>query len=100
MLNSTFDSINNTISTGEVSPGYLFATLTAANASIPESGGDANTDPSSSSNSGGGGTDLAMWVLHVRYDKFDLTEICRQDCAVCDYWCGLGLILFRDSIRG
>ncbi|KLO14282.1 hypothetical protein SCHPADRAFT_939693 [Schizopora paradoxa] len=66
MLNMSASIINESMANNSVpTPSYLFATLTANNASIPGSG--QNGDGSSSSSSGGGSknTDLAMIVLYV-----------------------------------
>ncbi|EJD02936.1 uncharacterized protein FOMMEDRAFT_146698 [Fomitiporia mediterranea MF3/22] len=64
-LNNTFNNVSQGIQTGQVSPGYLIATLTAANASIPENGDQPGSNPSSSDAGNSGGTDLAMIVLYV-----------------------------------
>ena len=60
MLNDTSANISQAILKGQVSPGYLFATLTAANATIPENGDDPNAGASNSNNSNRSSTDLAM----------------------------------------
>lgn len=59
-LNDSFSSINNTISTHVVSQGYLFAKLTAFNATASDSGSIDGSSQSSSSSGGSGGTNLAM----------------------------------------
>lgn len=64
LLNDSLSSINDSINTGNVSPGYLFATLTAANATVSQSSSDSDSDSTGSSSSGGD-TDLAMIVLYV-----------------------------------
>ncbi|EMD37842.1 hypothetical protein CERSUDRAFT_114486 [Gelatoporia subvermispora B] len=69
LLNESFNAINSTILNGTVnSPGYLFASLIAANATDVE-GGEGSTTPTSSTNSspGGGGpnTSLAMIILYA-----------------------------------
>lgn len=66
MLNNTAANVSQAISTGQISPGYLFATLTAANATIPENGDEPSSGNTGSSDSGRGGTDLAMWVFETR----------------------------------
>ncbi|KAI5119869.1 hypothetical protein M0805_000703 [Coniferiporia weirii] len=66
MLNQTLSVINNTISTGQVpEASYLFATLTAANATDSDGGGNSSSDSSNSNSGNGGNTDLAMIVLYV-----------------------------------
>ncbi|KAL5507337.1 hypothetical protein ACEPAH_6793 [Sanghuangporus vaninii] len=64
-LNATFDNVTNGISSGQASPGYLLATLTAANASLPDDNDGSNSGSTTASPGNSGGTDLAMIVLYV-----------------------------------
>ncbi|KAH8119156.1 hypothetical protein DFH11DRAFT_426005 [Phellopilus nigrolimitatus] len=66
MLNQTFNAINTSIQTGQVqSANYLFATLTAANATTPDNGGSNGSGSANPGSTGSSNTDLAMIVLYV-----------------------------------
>ncbi|PAV22631.1 hypothetical protein PNOK_0258800 [Pyrrhoderma noxium] len=64
-LNASLTNISNSITTGNVFPGYLFATLTTANATVSQSGTDSDPSSSGSGSSSNGNTDLAMIVLYA-----------------------------------
>ena len=59
ILNRTLYNVTDGIDTGQVTPGYIIAALTAANATLPDDS-DGNDDSGTASPGNNGGTDLAM----------------------------------------
>lgn len=66
MLNASAAFINESSDTGVVpSPGYLFATLVAYNATMPNSSNSPSAGPGTTSPGGTKSTDLAMCVNYL-----------------------------------
>lgn len=109
LLNETIAEINDTIvNGGAVSPGYLFATLTAYNASGTDDGDGSASGGATAESSGGGGpnngpnTSLAMCVPMLDFMKCSVrltVRFCSQDYIVCNHRLRICIVLRGHHLR-